>query len=321
MKILSWNIRRSGSQTKRRAIKKLICRINPDLVVLQEVKRELIDRAFVASIWSSRFKEWVVLPTIGRSGGIVIIWDIRSVKIKESLLGDFSVSVLVDYETGGDRWFSGVYGPSNRRFKKDFWDELAGIKEISNERWCVGGDFNAIRRVSEKFNSFTNTRSMRVFDSLIGEMELLDPNLNNARFTWSNFRQVPICSRLDRFLFTNEWADGYQCYRQVEARVVSDHSLVILDTSPPKWGPIPFRFDNAWLEYKHFGRDFEKWWKEVSVDGWEGYKWMKRLRKIKPCVKKWNNEVFGDLRLIEAGLCNRLKELDREESWKLEGGP
>ena len=105
MKILSWNIRGSGSQNKRRAIKKTICRINPDLVVLQEVKTEVIDRGFVASIWSSRFKEWVVLPAIGRSGGIVVIWDVRSLKIKESLLGDFSVSVLVDDEIRGDWWF------------------------------------------------------------------------------------------------------------------------------------------------------------------------------------------------------------------------
>ena len=88
---------------------------------------------------------------------------------------------------------------------------------------------------------------MRELDSLIGELELVDPNLNNARFTWSNFRQFPICCRLDRFLFTNEWAEGYQSYRQeVEARAVSDHSPVILDTSPPKWGLTPFRFENAW---------------------------------------------------------------------------
>lgn len=61
MKILSWNIRGSRSPTKRRAIKKVICKVNPDLVVLQEIKRESIDRMFVASIWRSRFKEWVVL--------------------------------------------------------------------------------------------------------------------------------------------------------------------------------------------------------------------------------------------------------------------
>lgn len=55
-------------------------------------------------------------------------------------------------------------------------------------------------------------------------------------------------------------------------------------------------------------------WKKVSVEGWEGYKWMTRLRKIKPLLKIWNKDVFGDLGVIEAALLNRLKELDRTES-------
>ena len=63
-----------------------------------------------------------------------------------------------------------------RRFRSNFWDELLGLKEICNDRWCVGGDFNIVRRGNEKFNSLTNTRSMREFDSLIGELDLVDPN-------------------------------------------------------------------------------------------------------------------------------------------------
>ena len=114
------------------------CKNNLDLVVLQEVKRESIDRAFVASIWRSRFKEWVVLPSIGRSGVILIILDVQSVKIKESLVGDFSISVLVEDEIRGDWWFSGVYGLTKRNFRYDFLDELSRLKEICNDRWCMG---------------------------------------------------------------------------------------------------------------------------------------------------------------------------------------
>ena len=60
VKIFSWNIRGSGSIAKRRAIKEVICKENPDIVVLQETKREVVDRRFVASAWKSLFKEWVV---------------------------------------------------------------------------------------------------------------------------------------------------------------------------------------------------------------------------------------------------------------------
>ena len=168
--------------------------------------------------------------------------------------------------------------------------------------------------MSEKFNSTTSTTSttsMMQFNSLIGEFELVDPTLSNAMFTWSNFRDHPICCRLDRFLFTNDWAMGYQCIRQeVEARIVSDHYPVVLDTSPTRWGPTPFRFENAWLEHKQFSCQFDNWWKETSVTGWEGFKWMRTLQKIKPQIKRWNKEVFGDLRLTEGALNNRLMELD-----------
>ena len=57
MKIISWNIKGSGFADKRRSIKRLLCRVNLDLVVLQEVKREVADRSLIGSIWKSRFKE------------------------------------------------------------------------------------------------------------------------------------------------------------------------------------------------------------------------------------------------------------------------
>ena len=51
MKILTWNIRGSGSSDKRRNIKRQLCRVNPDLVVLQEVKKEAADRQLIGSLF------------------------------------------------------------------------------------------------------------------------------------------------------------------------------------------------------------------------------------------------------------------------------
>ena len=86
MKILSWNIRGSGSSSKRRAIRQAICKANLDIVVLQETKREEVSRSFVGSIWRSRFKEWLVLPAVGTAGGILVMWDVRRVKVKRLLV-------------------------------------------------------------------------------------------------------------------------------------------------------------------------------------------------------------------------------------------
>ena len=69
----------------------------------------------------------------------------------------------------------------------------------------MGGDFNVIRRRSEKLGGSGFTSSMRDFDGFIRGCELHDPPLQNAFFTWSNMQESPVCKRLDWFLYSNEW--------------------------------------------------------------------------------------------------------------------
>ena len=60
-------------------MKEAICKANPDIVVLQEIKKEEVNRSLVKSIWRSRFKELLVFPAIGSAGGILIMWDVRGI--------------------------------------------------------------------------------------------------------------------------------------------------------------------------------------------------------------------------------------------------
>ena len=83
----------------------------------------------------------------------------------------------------------------------------------------------------------------------------------------------------------------------MEVRVVFDHCPVIIDSAPPSWGPTPFRFEKMGLHHKSFNSDFKKWWKDIVPSGWEGHKFMTKLKLIKEKVKIWNVEAFGDLRL------------------------
>ncbi|XP_062073105.1 uncharacterized protein LOC133777487 isoform X1 [Humulus lupulus] len=317
MKILSWNVRGSGNKEKRRAIKESICKVNPDLIVLQEVKKVKIDRRFIGSIWRSRFKAWIYQEPLGRSGGTLIVWDTRSVSVSDSLVGEFTVSIRIVAEGKYPWWFTGVYGPVIYGRRESFWDELAGLQVICGSHWCLGGDFNVVRRVDEKLNSKSITRSMKNFDALIREMNLVDPKLQNGRYTWSNFRQRPICSRLDRFLFSPSWTEFYPFIRQeVLVRLVSDHCLVVLDSNPPSWGPSPFRFDNSWLEHKDFKVFCQKWWNSSKMMGWPGYGFMEKLSLVKDKVKGWSKEVFSSRCLLKHSLERRMFELDRLE----EGG-
>ncbi|CAL8157492.1 unnamed protein product [Prunus armeniaca] len=71
MKIISWNVRGLGSKRKMVVVKGQLLRINLDIVILQETKKEVFDKRLAAGICGSRFKEWVYAPSRGRSGGIV----------------------------------------------------------------------------------------------------------------------------------------------------------------------------------------------------------------------------------------------------------
>ena len=93
MKILSWNTRGLGSKKKKRIVRRFLSTQSPDVVMLQETKREIWDRRFVSSVWKDRSMEWVALPTCGASGGIVIMWDSNKFKCIEKVLESSSVKL------------------------------------------------------------------------------------------------------------------------------------------------------------------------------------------------------------------------------------
>lgn len=77
----------------------MVCKEDPDILVLQEIKRdEEVNRRFVGSIWNSRFKEWVLLPSMRRFVGILVVWDVRRVNISSQFL-------FMLYEK--ERWIGG----------------------------------------------------------------------------------------------------------------------------------------------------------------------------------------------------------------------
>lgn len=92
--------------------------------------------------------------------------------------------------------------------------KLAGLSFLNGDKWCLMGDFNIERFVEEKINSDRNTRSMRMFNELIGELSLTNISLYNAQFTWLNFRTTPTCCILDRFLFIGDWENLFNFIRQ-----------------------------------------------------------------------------------------------------------
>ena len=268
-------------------------------MVLQETKKEEMDERWVVSLWKARFRNWVALPSIGRARGIVVLWDRRKTEVIESLVGEFSVSVKVK-EDKGEWWLTGVYGPNSCHRRDEFWVELAGLSEICGPRWCVGGDFNVVQFTNEKFPQGRAKRGIRCFAK--------------GKFTWSNFRENATKSKLDRFLFSGGWEEFFPLVRQEYGdRVCSDYFAIILDTSQVTWGPTPFCFENMWLGDPKFKPSCKCWWDSLVVSGWEGYKFMEKLKGLRGPIKRWNKEVFGDTREIKREIIKKIQRLNKKE--------
>ncbi|RVW47336.1 hypothetical protein CK203_090338 [Vitis vinifera] len=186
---------------------------------------------------------------------------------------------------GGGGAFSGVYGPFVKVEKEEFLSELGAIKGLWNEPWCVDDDFNMIRFPTEWSRGGRLSPSMRRFTEVIEELEL---------------RDLPL-----------QGGGGGDVH--VEWRPVSDHSPIILDGGGMTKRPTPFRFENMWLKEEGFKEVLRKWWEGIQISGTASYILSEKLKALKPILKKWNTEVFGQIKVKKQEAWNSLEFWDKEE--------
>lgn len=187
------------------AIKRLLKKINPDIVLIQETKRHNFDRAFIKSIWSSKDVGWAYTEANGWSGGLLTMWD--EGKLLEILVikAEFSLSVKCSIICKKVCWITNVYGPTNYRERNILRAELSSLAEVCVEPWSLGGDFNSIRQRQERFPMGRATRDMRKFNRFIEETNLIEIPLSDGRFTWSREGETSARSLIDKFLVSNNW--------------------------------------------------------------------------------------------------------------------
>ncbi|KAF8408911.1 hypothetical protein HHK36_004981 [Tetracentron sinense] len=75
MKIFSWNVRGLGRGERRLDVRGLLRKVEPDLIVIQETKLEVVNAAVVSEVWDNRQVDWVSVASVGALGGQLVMWD------------------------------------------------------------------------------------------------------------------------------------------------------------------------------------------------------------------------------------------------------
>ena len=116
--------------------------------------------------------------------------------------------LITEHKKGDKIWnIVNVYAPNTRNDRHSLWEELSIFLSQNKNTFCMG-DFNSPLYPSKKIGGMIDFNdSMKDLADFINDNDLLDMEMDGAKFTWSNNRKGVdlIQVKLDRLLVLIGW--------------------------------------------------------------------------------------------------------------------
>lgn len=297
MRIISYNVRGLGGRRKKWAVKEMVAKEKAEFVCLQETKLESVDMRIASILWGDKSCGWVYSGSTGASGGLICLWD-SEVFVRSELWGEKGLLGVAGLWKGEFVNIVNVYSSSDPAEKNELWAALESkMRGKENEKWCIVGDFNSIRCEEERrgSGSFSRMNEMRMFNTRINQLNLIDIPLERRKYTWYKDNGKS-SSRLDRFLLSAQWVAKWPNLSQIGIkRRVSDHVAILLRDETVDWGPKPFKFVNGWMKEEGFKKVVTEAWANGEQVGWKGYIIKEKFKSVKEKIKEWQKENVESL--------------------------
>jgi hypothetical protein len=158
----------------------------------------------------AKFTDFLYYPSDGASAGLLIAWNQKdyNIQLRDSRRSALTVQVQSNSD---DQNFvlTNIYAPCEHIECSQFFSEIKHLQLTIAEPWVLAGDYNIYRYVSEKNNSNINWAAMDEFNAWINDLELMDVDIANSKFTWSNKIREPTLVKLDRVLINIGWSQKF----------------------------------------------------------------------------------------------------------------
>ena len=149
-RVLCWNVRGLNSGDRQRDVRANIKR-KCSIICLQETKCEHFDLHEIHSFCPHRFDNFAYAPSVGASGGILVIWDSTVFSGTLVDIQCFGVIVPFKFVHNSEAWtMVAVYGPCQGPLRDDFISWLYNLSIPDDQNWLFLGDFNFIRSLDNK---------------------------------------------------------------------------------------------------------------------------------------------------------------------------
>lgn len=316
MKGIFWNCNGFRDPKKHRFVADMTKDFDLNFIALSETVKKEFSVTFLKNLCARRDFIWHCKEPRGRSGGILMGIDLSVFDIGVIDEGDFYVKFDLRNKNDGFKWvLVCVYGPAQDNLKEEFLAEMVNMVGRVTVPVLIGGDFNILRKSSEKNNDNFNPRWSFLFNAVIDGLNLMELELLNRQFTWANSRVNPTYEKLDRILVSTEWELHFPKASVVaHSRDISDHTPLLLNTgdSLPSNIQPTFKFELGWLLREGF-RDMVA---QIWSQDWGGTsaleKWQNKIRKVRQHLRGWAKNISGSNKKEKKEILSKLDILDKK---------
>ncbi|KAK9733508.1 hypothetical protein RND81_04G071900 [Saponaria officinalis] len=308
MKIGVWNVCGLNERTKQAEAVNFFKRNNLDLMGIIETR---VREGRVKGICRQSFHLFQIINNYDYhpNGRIWIIWKKSSLNIQVLSRDSQWIHVRVN-EVGRPPFIiSFIYAFNTTQGRTALWDFLKGA--APSLPWVALGDFNCVRRSSERISSpLPDISAMTAYNDALYSAGLEELTTHGCPFTWTN-KQDSIDRKwmsFDRAVFNALWQSVFPAsVADVPTAGLSDHSPVLVSVWPPDDSrPKQFRFLNCWVQDGRFLILVKEVWRE-PVYGSPMYRLVSHLKSLKDRLKQLHGETYSSISARIDRLTSQLK--------------
>jgi hypothetical protein len=218
--------------------------------------------SYLHNFCPASFDSFVFLPSVGASGGSIIIW--HSAILSGTMVFQNSYATFVEFTSHHKNvvWvLTNVYAPCTPQGKREFIHWFKNIQMPDIIDWFTVGYSNLYRSPEDRNRDGADHAEMYLFNEAISALGLIELPLKGKRFTWSNKQHPPLLERLDWFFTSACWTVNYPITKVSSLTMETyDHvpCLISISTAIPK--SHIFRFENYWLHHDDFMNQVSMGW-------------------------------------------------------------
>lgn len=170
-------------------------------------------------------------------------------EIVNTIIGDFHIRVTLQRIANKKHWdLIVMYGAAQHEHKNTFLAELSRAIQPQNSPLVVGGDFNIIRKESEKNKPGGYNKWSFLFNAIIEQANLRELSLGSRQYTWCNNQVNSTLEELDRVFINSSWEREFPLtISRVLVRAFSDHNPILVEADSKIHRSPIFRVELSWF--------------------------------------------------------------------------